>query len=259
VIYRLDHVVETGHAGSHVLDFGCCRIEFGGGRETPTLSTPRTQEQALTFLNRVLGSARVTASKPQKPQSKERAGGRRVEIANASFEEPATPFFDTAVSGWQKEGDPAATGVFRNFPDDTPIPGSRFVENADGEQLATIAARRGSGLFQAVGGATAHAAGKAYVLSAHVGVSSVQPPAAGAALRVSLVYSDDGGRHEVAGETVSAERLNAGFLTRVSVSAAAPAATAAAAVGIVIRAADANGPEDAGHFILDDVTLTVID
>ena len=262
VIYRLDHVVETGDAGTHVLDFGCCRIEFGGGREMPRLSSaPRTQDQALMFLNRVLGNASVTGSKPEKRESDETSGGRRIEIANASFEEPATPFFDTTVTGWQKEGDPHGTGVFRNFPDDTPIPGSRLVQNADGEQLATVAARKPSGLFQSLP-ASKYEPGITYTLAAGVGVSSVQPPTSDgdipAKLRLSLTYTDDSGlRHEVAGADVTAGQLKSARLTNLSVCAtvAPESACAGRAVGILVSTGD-NTLAHAGHFILDSINLT---
>ena len=255
VIYRLDHVVETGHAGTHVLDFGCCRIEFGPGRE-PSVSMPGSENQALSFLNRVLGrqSSPTTTSTPRQADPTE---GRRIEIVNPSFENPVTPFFDTAVTGWQKEGDPNSTGVFRNFPDDTPIPGSRFVQNADGEQLATVAAKKGSGLFQSLPEAR-YEPSVTYTLSAGVGVSSVQPPASDAKLRLSLTYQDESGlRHEVAGVDDSADQLESKSLTRISVRATVTPSSAFAGrpIGILIST-EGNTPAHAGHFILDDVAVT---
>ena len=261
VIYRLDHVVETGDAGTHVLDFGCCRIEFGPGREEPSVSMPGGGEnQALSFLNRVLGRQGV-ASTPTVPRQVESSQGRRTEIVNASFERPVTPFFDTAVTGWEKLGDPNSTGVFRNFPDDTPIPGSRFVQNAEGEQLATVAARKGSGLFQSLPTAR-YEPGVTYTLSVGIGVSSVQPPTADgdvpATLRLALTYHDGAGKRlEAAGVDVSAAQLESARLTRVSVQATVTASSAFASQPMgVLLSTEGNTPAHAGHFILDDVAVT---
>src|SRR4051812_45495012 len=159
VIYHLEHVVQTPRPGTHLLDFGCCRIEFGEGKGASLVTGDRPDEQALRVLNQIMG---------REPAGRGKAGGRRVSrrrppagaIVNPSFEEPATPFFDTRVDGWVKEGDPSGTGVFRNFPDDTPFPGARRVVNADGEQLAAIAARNPggptgpAGLYQVLRGVT---------------------------------------------------------------------------------------------------------
>src|SRR4051794_26558567 len=55
VIYRLNHVGESRDSGTHVLDFGCCRIEFGEGRAAPSVSASRPEDQALRMLNRIVG------------------------------------------------------------------------------------------------------------------------------------------------------------------------------------------------------------
>ena len=192
IIYQLKHLVETPRpgdapAGLRLLPRGVRRGPGRDARRRP----PRIDEQALHVLNSILGSkpaecakaARASAGRdgPTRPPASE-AG--HIEIANASFERPAAPFFDTHVEGWVKEGDPAGTGVFRNFPDDTPFPGSRRVVNADGEQLATVGAGSPGGatgrpgLFQSLTGVT-YQPGARYVLSVGVGVSSVQPPTGG--------------------------------------------------------------------------------
>jgi DNA-binding transcriptional ArsR family regulator len=264
VIYELNHVAESREAGTHVFDFGCVRIEFGEGRTTPSVHATRPEDEALMFLNRMVGKAStaVPASKPASRNPGLRGAGRPIEIDNPSFESPATPFFDTTITGWQKEGDPSGTGVFRNFPNDTPIPGSRFVKNADGEQLATVAAR-GAGLFQALDDVE-YAAGTAYTLSVGVGVSSVQPPtndADGVApeLRIALTYADRAGRrHECHDASVSSAKLRPDRLVVMSVSLAARNVSKACVgrpIGILISTSD-NSAGHAGHFILDDVRLS---
>jgi hypothetical protein len=215
------------------------------------------------FLNRMVGkvSTAVPSTKRGSRKPAQRGAGRSIEIENPSFESPATPFFDTAVTGWQKEGDPSGTGVFRNFPDDTPIPGSRFVKNADGEQLATVAARQ-AGLFQSLDGVV-YAAGTTYTLSAGVGVSSVQPPTNDAhgvapALRVSLTYTDAAGRrHELEAVSLTAPKLRPDRLTVVSITAEGgrlPIACVGRSIGILLSSAG-NSADHAGHFIVDDVQL----
>jgi hypothetical protein len=240
------------------------RIEFGEGRgAAPSVRAARPEDEALMFLNQMVGraSAAVPPVKPASRKAASRGAGRSIEIENASFESPATPFFDTAVTGWQKEGDPSGTGVFRNFPDDTPIPGSRFVKNADGEQLATVAARQ-AGLFQSVAGVE-YAAGTTYALSVGVGVSSVQPPTndaegAAPALRVALTYTDAAGRrHELEGVNVSPPKLRPDHLTVVSTlveGGKLPTACVGRPVGIMLSSGG-NNAGHAGHFIVDDVQL----
>lgn len=266
VIYELNHVAESREAGTHVFDFGCVRIEFGEGRgAAPSVRATRPEDEALMILNRMIGTAGaagmpVTKSAVQKA-TRRSAAGPAIEIENPSFESPATPFFDTAVPGWQKEGDPSGTGVFRNFPDDTPVPGSRFVKNADGDQLATIAARQ-AGLFQSLDGVE-YAKGTTYALSVGVGVSSVQPPtndAAGAApsLRVALTYADAAGRrHEVRSVSVVPTKLRADRLTPIACAVEAaklPTACVGRTIGILLSTAG-NRADHAGHFIVDDVQL----
>jgi hypothetical protein len=166
------------------------------------------------------------------------------------------------VTGWHKEGDPSGTGVFRNFPDDTPIPGSRFVKNADGEQLATVAAR-GAGLFQSLADVE-YTAGTTYTLRVGVGVSSVQPPTNDAngvapALCLALTCTDAAGRrHELLGTSVTPAKLRPDRLTFVSVAVGAgkvPKACVGRRIGILISTSE-NGAGHTGHFILDDVRLT---
>jgi DNA-binding transcriptional ArsR family regulator len=266
VIYELNHLSESRAAGTHVFDFGCVRIEFGEGRGgAPSVRATRPEDEALMILNRMIGNAgtaAVSATKPGIQKAVRRGGaGPAIGIENPSFESPATPFFDTAVPGWQKEGDPSRTGVFRNFPDDTPIPGSRFVKNADGDQLATVAARQ-AGLFQSLDG-VAYAAGTTYTLSVGVGVSSVQPPTndangAAPALRVALTYTDAAGRrHEIQGVSVVPTKLRADRLTPVACAVDAaklPTACLGRTIGILLSTAG-NRADHAGHFIVDDVQL----
>jgi ArsR family transcriptional regulator len=310
VIYRLDHVVETGDAGTHVLDFGCCRVEFvehpggaGGPAGAAAAVTPSAGDQALFMLNRILGQVPAPTSRAAaSPTGTRRArrggrssaanraqGSQRVEIVNPSFEHPATAFFDMSVDGWTKEGDPSGTGVFRNFPDDTPLPGSRQIRNADGAQLATIGARNAGGggtagggapgLFQSLPGVT-YRAGASYVLSLGVGVSSVQPPVTAGdgvspppALRFALTCTDGAGRRrEVVGRSVTPADVLAGqppgtkvpdHLVYFSVAATLPASPASPAcagrdIGVLITTAG-NTAAHAGHFILDNVSLTAAD
>jgi DNA-binding transcriptional ArsR family regulator len=264
VIYELNHVAESREAGTHVFDFGCVRIEFGEGRGgAPSVRATRPEDEALMILNRMVGkvSTATTAGNPAARKSPQRGAGEPIEIANPSFELPATPFFDTAVTGWQKEGDPSATGVFRNFPDDTPIPGSRFVKNADGEQLATVAARQ-AGLFQSLAGIE-YAVGTTYTLSVGVGISSVQPPTNDAdgvapALRLALTYTDAAGRcHELHGICVTPAKLRPDRLSLVSIAAEAGKVSNACvgrSIGILLSTAG-NSADHAGHFIVDDVQL----
>src|SRR5688500_6293120 len=107
IIYRLKHLVETPRPGTHLLDFGCCRVEFGEGRDATLVGGPRMDEQALRVLNSILGNkpavARQLLGKPAAPARRAKAQAGQVELANASFERPATPFFDTHVDGWVKE------------------------------------------------------------------------------------------------------------------------------------------------------------
>jgi DNA-binding transcriptional ArsR family regulator len=274
VIYALNHVAESREAGTHVFDFGCVRIEFGKGRATPSVRATRPEDDALQILNRMVSGVataeKKTAAKApvrrrkratRTPARRER--GKAIEIVNPSFELPTTPFFDTAVTGWQKEGDPSGTGVFRNFPDDTPIPGSRFVKNADGEQLATVAARTSAGLFQLLDG-VAYSAGSTYTLSVGVGVSSVRPPAEDAggvapAFHLALTYTDAAGRRrEVGGRRVTATDLRSDRLRAVSVGVPAnrvPKQCIGWPIGILI-AAEGGNTEHPGNFILDHVTLS---
>jgi hypothetical protein len=280
VIYELSHVVaDPRQAGTHVFDFGCVRIEFAQGRtgSSPSGREMRPEDQALMILNRVIGMAPPAASGKRGVVKRRTASkgrprcGRALEIANPSFEEPATPFFDTNIVGWQKEGEASGTGVFRNFPDDQPLPGSRFVENAHGDQLATVAAQnpRGElgppGLFQSLAGES-YAAGASYVLTVGVGGSSVQPPTGDGrsppSIRFALTYDDDHGkRHEVMRRNVTPAEFSEGNrLTYLSIATTLPAGGTVPCVGrrigIHLSAAD-NTPGHAGHFIIDNVTLVV--
>jgi DNA-binding transcriptional ArsR family regulator len=273
VIYELNHVAQPSHAGTHLLDFGCCRVEFVESSEDDAgaAASPRVEDQALLILNRILGGGGTTsAESPKRAKGGRRGPAGRIEIVNASFEHPPTAFFDTTVAGWTKEGDPSGTGVFHNFPDDTPMPGSRKVRNADGAQLATVGARnpggpvRASGLLQSLAGVT-YKAGAGYVLTLGVGVSSVQPPATDGksppALRFALTYADDAGRrHEVVGRSVTPTDLAAtsdplAYLSvATTLAGAAASACAGREIGILISTAE-NTPGHAGNFILDNVTL----
>ena len=283
VIYRLKHLVETPRPGTDLLDFGCCRVEFGEGRDATLVGAggagggQRMDEQAMRVLHSILGSkpdiARTLLGTPAEParRGKTPVGGKRAggtEIANPSFERPVTPFFDTHVEGWVKEGDPAGTGVFRNFPDDTPLPGSRRVMNAGGDQLAAIGACNPggacgpSGLFQSLAGVT-YAPGARYLLRVNVGVSSVQPPTGDGrtppALRVSLTYTDEHGtRRELAGRSITPAELAADRLSAVSVEAEVKPSHRCAGrpVGVLLSTAG-NTAVHGGNFILDDVTLGV--
>src|SRR3954449_1607163 len=69
VIYQLEHVVQTPRPGTHLLDFGCCRIEFGDGKGASLVSDDRPDEQALRVLNQIMGR------EPVAPRAK--AGARR--------------------------------------------------------------------------------------------------------------------------------------------------------------------------------------
>jgi ArsR family transcriptional regulator, nickel/cobalt-responsive transcriptional repressor len=280
VIYQLKHVVAAGQKGTQILDYGCCRIEFGEGREPRPLETGRPEEQALLILNRMVDRARGGSAADKKRKRKpaksdvrpgDGDGLHRVHIINSSFEKPATPFFDTAVEGWQKEGPPAGTGVFRNFPDDVPIPGSRFIVNADGDQLAAIGARhaggagKACGLFQSIAG-SGYERGATYVLTVDVGVSSVQPPTSDGGtpplLRVSLTCTyANGRRQEVAGRSVTPADLDTAGnrLTSVSVTCRIGPAErnfAGREIGILISTAQ-NSARHQGNFIIDSVTLAI--
>jgi hypothetical protein len=164
-----------------------------------------------------------------------------------------------------KEGEPSATGVFFNAPDDAVFRGSRFVANADGSQLAAIAARRPdapaapAALYQEV--AATFEPGATYELSLGVGVSSIQPPTGGPpppALWIALTYTDDAGRrHEAGGMAVGVRGLRSDALTRRALRLAVPKgnpAFAGRAVGILITTAP-NTPGHDGHFVFDDVVL----
>lgn len=289
VIYRLNHVVAAAEAGTHVLDFGCCRVEFAesrvrGGARAKSKKSQTVNDQALLILNRILGQMppgkSADGARTKKSSSPRRARSRQIKIVNPSFERPATAFFDTSVDGWTKEGDPSGTGVFRNFPDDTPLPGSRMIRNADGVQLATLGARNPgrraggpSALFQSLPGAT-YRAGASYVLSLGVGISSVQPPVGGsdvpAKLRFALTFTDDAGkRREVVGRSVttadviagqrggrkgSAERLVYFSVAATVAPKRAARACAGRSIGILITTAE-NTAAHAGHFIVDNVSL----
>lgn len=300
VIYRLNDAIAASEAGTQILDFGCCRVEFTEGRKSSSAreassSSSSASDQALLMLNRILAQTTPGKSKrsPRDRTTKASkttttptgARAEQLEIDNASFERPSTAFFDTRVDGWVKEGDPSGTGVFRNFPDDTPLPGSRMIRNADGAQLATVAARnpgrraRGApGLFQSLAGAR-YRAGASYVLTVGVGVSSVQPPTGGAAdapptLRLALTFTDDAGRRrELVGRSVTAADVADGndaspdrlvyfsVATTVARSAAGGAngsghACAGRRIGVLLTTAE-NAASHAGHFILDDITLAV--
>jgi hypothetical protein len=156
-----------------------------------------------------------------------------------------------------------------------------MIRNADGDQLASIAARnpggRGKGagapaLFQALAGAR-YRAGASYVLTLGVGVSSVQPPTGDAAgrppsLRFALTFTDDAGRRrEVVGRSVTPADVLADNRAAVSppdrlvhftVATTLPRspvpACAGRGIGVLITTAS-NASAHAGHFILDHVTL----
>jgi DNA-binding transcriptional ArsR family regulator len=261
VIHELNHNIESRLAGTHMLDFGCCRIEFGEGKPEQQ-ARPTDMDQALQIINQILGRAPASENRVEQPAAMaDPTTGQRIDIVNPSFESPSTPFFDPDITGWQKEGDPAGTGVFRNFPDDRPLPGSRFVKNADGEQLATISARGGLGLFQSLD--AVYVAETTYTLTAHVGVSSVQPPTNAGdlapSLRVSLTYTDPAGeRREVTARSATLDQLepSGSRLTRVSAAVSVPSDLPCISrqVGIWISTGE-NSPSHAGHFILDQITL----
>lgn len=263
VFHQLNHLIESQLTGAHLLDFGCCRIEFPN-EHAERSSHASDMEQALHILNEVLGRMPNRADHAAKePAPINALPGQRIEVANSTFSSPSTPFFDTAVTGWQKEGDPAGTGVFRNFPDGTPLPDSRFVQNADGDQLATIGARKGLGLFQAIDQATFQP-GFAYTLTARLGVSSVQPPTydgdVAPAIRLSLTYVDDAAtRLEIAGQSVPVTSLNSdpAHLIDVSISASILPTSPCRGrpIGILVSTLD-NTSNHGGHFILSGVSLT---
>jgi hypothetical protein len=196
--------------------------------------------------------------------------GTGIAIENPSFEKPATAFFDTAVEGWVKEGDPSGTGVFFNAPDDAVFRGSRFVTNADGNQLAAIAARRPepptppAALYQLLTN-TFHP-GLTYELSLSLGLSSIQPPTtpAGEAppvLRLALTYTDESGaRHEAGGRSVPAAGLGSSVLSRHTLRVTVPPGKSGLAgklIGILVTTAP-NSPSHDGHFVFDDVRLSAL-
>jgi DNA-binding transcriptional ArsR family regulator len=262
VFHQLNHLVESQLTGAHALDFGCCRIEFSDDKNDRSAHAS-DMEQALHILNEVLGKMPKRDDAPEKHSARDSSVlGEKIEIVNAEFASPATPFFDTAITGWQKEGDPAGTGVFRNFPDNTPLPGSRFVQDADGEQLATIGARQGLGLFQLIDKQT-YQRGMTYTLTARVGVSSVQPPTSDGdiapSLRLSLTSFDDAGtRLEVAGRSFAVNELNPDRSQLTDVSVSAPITTSSACadrrIGMLISTLD-NTPNHGGHFIVGGISL----
>jgi DNA-binding transcriptional ArsR family regulator len=263
VIYELSASVRVGDDDSS-LDFGCCRVDLEGHPASATAVPPA--DEALRQINRIL-SRTSDITRRGKQTALRRAsddGGREIVIENPSFENPATSFFDTAVEGWTKEGDPSATGVFFNAPDDAVFRGSRFVTNADGNQLAAIAARRpeapmaAAALYQVLNVTFEPSA--SYELSLAVGVSSIQPPTGEPPpiLRFALTYTDDAGaRQEAGGLAVSSTELQSTSLLRQTLAVTVPAnkpPLAGRPIGILITTAP-NGPGHDGHFVFDDIRL----
>jgi ArsR family transcriptional regulator, nickel/cobalt-responsive transcriptional repressor len=270
VIYELAAGVRAGGDASS-FDFGCCRVDLGGGGGRASAALPSaapTADEALRQINRILSrGADVTRRTKRRVCRKapvRGGGGPAIAIDNPSFEVPATSFFDTAVEGWEKEGDPSATGVFFNAPDDAVFRGSRFVANADGSQLAAIAARRPeapaapAALHQVLN--VAFEPGVTYELSLGVGISSIQPPTGEPppVLRLALTYRDNAGRRrEAGGASAATQGLRSDALARLALRVTVPktgSALAGRAIGILITTAPNHSRHD-GHFVFDDVTL----
>jgi ArsR family transcriptional regulator len=264
VIYELCARVRAGENASS-LDFGCCRVDLDGGQGSAPPGAV-TAGEALRQMNRILSRGATVSRRNKRRTARGRpvSGGAEIAIENPSFESPSTSFFDTTVDGWVKEGDATATGVFFNAPDDTVFRGSRFVSNADGSQLAAIAARRPAvpaapaALHQVL--KVTFEPGVTYELSLGVGISSIQPPTGKPppVLRLALTYTDDAGRRrEAGGASVATRGLRSNVLARHALRVTVPntkSRFAGRAIGILITTAP-NNPRQDGHFVLDNVVL----
>jgi hypothetical protein len=201
-----------------------------------------------------------------------------VTVTNPSFEDPALPpgtLGNPFVTGWNTPGPvltefPPGSGFFVNTNAgnfiNTPPGQPDHVDNADGNQLAFIAAFSGNEFNQTL--ASNFEPGQSYSLTVGVahnygGGNPAFQPDPTAKVTLSLFYTDAGGRHVLASRDVVNDALTGLSATHLLDFSAITAALAAndPAVGKPIGIAMTTMSPDAnpgGFFDLDNVRVTAV-